>query len=118
MNLFLKATIDSINLHGETYTYTSVATGVYDIETGKSVNTSTNYSVAMYKKHIKASQYNFPNLVGKDSAMFYLANNNLAFAPKPNDKIIDGVSVYVVDSFYEHRAKGSVVLLKIVAVKA
>lgn len=118
MNIFLKATTDAINLHGETYTYTSVSAGIYDIETGKSTNTSADYSVAMYKQHIKATQYNFPNLVGKDSAIFYLANNNLVFEPKPNDKIVDGSNTYIVESVYEHRAKNQVVLLKILAVKA
>lgn len=118
MNLFLKATIDAINQHGETYTYTAVSAGVYNIETGKATNTSVDYDVAMYKKQIRANQYNYPNLIGKESAIFYLANNNLAFLPKPNDSILADGGTYVVDSVYEHRAKNQLVLLKILAVKS
>lgn len=117
-NIFLKASVDAINLHGNSYTFTSVSAGVYNIETGKTTNTSTNYTVAMYKKHLKANQYNYPNLIGKDAALFYLANNSLLFAPKPNDKIVDGSSTYIVDAVYEHRAKNAIVLFKILAVKA
>lgn len=118
MNRFLQATINAINTHGSAYTYTSVGAGVYNIETGTATSTDTTYNMVMYKKHLKATQYNYPSLVGKDTAMFYLANNLLAFTPKANDKIIDGVNTYVVDSFYEHRALGEIALIKILAVKA
>lgn len=118
MNRFLQATINAINTHGSSYTYTSVGAGVYNIETGTATSTDTTYNLVMYKKHLRATQYNYPSLVGKDTAMFYLPNNSLAFVPKTNDKIIDGTSTYIVDSIYEHRALGEIALIKILAVKA
>lgn len=118
MERILRATINAVNTHGSSYTYTSVSAGVYNIETGTSSNTSVNYTVVMYKRHIKATQYNYPSLVGKDTAMFYLANNSLGFEPKANDKIVDGTSTYIVDSVFEHRARGQIALIKILAVKA
>jgi hypothetical protein len=117
MDKYLGITLRAINTHGRTCTYTIVTEGTYNIETGSTTNTETTHTIKMYKRHIRASQYNFPNLIGRDSALFYLANNNLTFLPAPKDKItIDGVT-YTVDSITEHAADGLVILYKILAVK-
>ena len=71
----------------------------------------------MYKRHIRANQYNYPNLIGQDAALFYLANNNLKFTPAIRDKIIVGSRTYVIDNITEHRASGQIALYKILAVK-
>lgn len=118
MDRFLSATISAINRHGSACTYISTSAPVYSIETKKAESTDTEYSVTMYKKHIKANQYNYPNLIGKDAALFYLANNALGFNLKINDKIVHNGSEYTVDSIFEHVAKGSVALFRILAVKA
>lgn len=116
-NNFLAITNQALKQHGKLATYVRVASTLYDIETGKAANTDTNYSVQMYKKHIKASQYNYPNLVGKDSAIFYVSADSIKFIPNVRDKIVfDGVT-YNVDSYMEHSALGQVVLLKIIGVK-
>lgn len=117
MDKYLGITLRAINTHGRNCTYTIVTEGTYNIETGSITNTETAHTIKMYKRHIRASQYNFPNLIGRDSALFYLANNNLSFVPAVKDKItIDGVT-YTVDSITEHAADGLVILYKIVAVK-
>lgn len=117
MDRYLSITLRAINTHGRTCTYTAVTEGTYNIETGSTTNTQTAHVIKMYKRHIRASQYNFPNMIGRDSALFYLANNNLSFVPTATDKItVDGVT-YVVDSVTEHAADGLVILYKIVAVK-
>jgi hypothetical protein len=117
MDKYLAIALKAINTHGKTCSYITVAEGTYNIETGGTTNTETLHSVKMYKKHIRANQYNFPNLIGRDSALFYLANNNLTFIPVPKDKItIDSVT-YTVDSITEHAADGLVILYKILTVK-
>lgn len=116
-NAFLVSTIRQIEKHGQTMTYKTVTEGAYDIETGSTTNTDTSYIVKMYKRHIRANQYNYPNLVGQDAAIFYLANNSLAFTPSVRDKIVVDSKSYVIDNIVEHRANGVIVLYKLLAVK-
>jgi hypothetical protein len=117
MDRYLAITLRAINQHGENCTYTRVTEGTYNIETGSATNTETEHTVRMYKKHIRASQYNFPSMIGRDSALFYLANNNLSFVPEPRDKITIDAVTYTVDSVTEHAADGLVILYKILTVK-
>ncbi len=117
MDRYLAITLRAINQHGKNCIYTVVTEGEYNIETGATTNTQTAYSVKMYKKHIRANQYNFPNMIGKDSAVFYLANNSLTFKPAAQDKITFDSVTYVVDSFTEHAADGAVILYKLLAIK-
>lgn len=117
MDKYLGIVLKAINTHGKTCSYIKVTGGSYNIETGNTTNTETLYSVKMYKKHIRASQYNFPNMIGRDSALFYLANDNLSFVPITTDKItFDGIT-YKIDSVTEHAADSLVILYKILAVK-
>lgn len=113
----LQYTINEINKHGSDCTYVSVAEGVYDIETLSTTNTNTNYTIRMYPQHFTANQYNAPNLVGKETIQFLLANSNLAFTPSVQDKIILSGVTYTVDSIKKHRANGIIVLYKLVSVK-
>lgn len=116
-NAFLASTKNQIDRHGKVMSYVVVTEGVYNIETSATTNTETAYSVKMYKKHIRANQYNFPNLIGRDSALFYLANSKLSFIPAPKDKIIADSITYTVDSVTEHSANGLVILYKILTIK-
>ena len=117
-NRFLLASIDAINRNGIDCSYIKVQTGVYDIETSSVTNTEVSYPVRMYKKHVKTNQYSYPNLIGKNTGLFYLANYQLAFTPYPKDKIIYNNETYIVDSYEEGAAHSQVVLFKIVAVKS
>lgn len=117
MDKYLAIALRAINQHGKTCSYTVVTEGNYNIETGSTTNIETNYSVKMYKKHIRATQYNFPSLVGRDSALFYLANNKLSFIPTAKDKITIDNIVYTIDSITEHSADALVILYKILTVK-
>jgi hypothetical protein len=116
-NAFLVSTIRQIEKHGQTMTYKAVTEGAYNIETGSTTNTDTSYTVKMYKRHIRANQYNYPNLIGQDAATFYLANHKLAFVPSIRDKIIVDSNTYIIDSITEHRADGQIVLYRILAIK-
>jgi hypothetical protein len=117
MDRYLAITSRAINQHGKTCTYTVVTEGAYNIETGATTNTETAHSVKMYKKHVRANQYNFPNMIGRDSAVFYLANNNLSFKPIAQDKITFDSVIYIVESVMEYAADNAVILYKILAVK-
>lgn len=114
-NRFLDASIDAVKRNGLQATYTKVQTGTYNVESGLVTNTETNYTVWMYKKHIKSNQYNFPNLIGKDAGVFYLANDSLAFTPSPKDKILWNGQTYIVDSYEAHMAHNQVVLYRVIA---
>jgi hypothetical protein len=117
MDRYLSITLKAINQHGKSCTYSVVTEGSYNIETGSTTNNETAHTVKMYKKHIRASQYNFPNMIGRDSALFYLANHALTFVPAPKDKITINAVTYTVDSVTEHSADGLVILYKILTVK-
>lgn len=117
-NDFINLTKQALKAHGKLATYIRVSSGVYDIETGKSTNSDTSYSIQMYKKHIRANQYNFPNLVGKDSAIFYVSATDITFVPNMRDKIVFDNVTYTIDSYMEHAAGGQVVLIKLIGVKA
>ena len=117
MDKYLAIASKAIAQHGKTCSYTIVTEGTYNVETGSTTNTEVSHSVKMYKKHIRANQYNFPNMIGRDSALFYLANNNLSFTPSVKDKITIDSITYTVDSITEHAADGLVVLYKILTVK-
>lgn len=114
-NRFLLASIDAIKRNGAQCTYTKVQTGVYNVEVGSVVNSETDYTVWSYKRHVKTSQYAYPNLIGKDVGIFYIANDALAFVPAPKDKILWNGNTYLVDSFEEHMAHNQIVLYRVVA---
>lgn len=116
-NSFLDVTKQYLALHGKLAQYTRTSAGVYDIETGVATNTTLVINVQVYKKHIKTSQYNYPNLIGKDAVVFYLANDALNFLPKSKDKITYDNVEYTVDSFAEHVAMGQTVLYKLLAIR-
>lgn len=116
-NPFLLSTTRMINSHGQSMVYVVVTEGSYNIELGSITNTSTEYTVKMYKKHIRSNQYNYPDLIGKTAAVFYLANNELTFTPAIRDKIRVDNETFEIESIVEHRAKGELVLYKLVGIK-
>lgn len=114
MNQFLLATKQLIALNGESCTYVKVTTGTYNTATGTVTNTETTTAVTVYRKHIKATQYNYPNLIGKDAVLLYLSADSILDVPTVNDKFSFGSDSYTVDSVQEHRAFNEVVLYRIV----
>lgn len=114
-NRFLLASIDAIKRNGAQCTYIQIQTGVYNVEIGSVTNVETPYTVWTYKQHIKTSQYNFPNLIGKDAGTFYIANDALAFVPSVKDKILWDNQTYIVESYTSHMAHNQVVLYKVIA---
>lgn len=115
MNNFNKVVKDAIARHGIMGTYSVQLEGVYDVESGSTTNTTANYSLKMYMKQYIANQYNFPNLIGKESGMFYISAEGLAFVPSTNDYITFNSKIYRVQSVMKHAANGSVILYRLVA---
>jgi hypothetical protein len=118
MNYFLQAVKQVLSEHGALGKYIRVSASVYDIETASSTTTDTTYNVRMYEKHVKTSQFNFPNLIGKQVSMFYIAADSLAFVPSVKDVIEFNGTKFTIDSFSEHVAKGQVIMYKIVAIRS
>lgn len=116
-NAFLISAKRQVDRHGQTMTYSVVSESSYNIETGSTTNTNTDHSVKMYKKHVRANQYNYPSLIGQDAAVFYLVNYNLTFVPSIRDKITVDSKTYVIDNITEHRADGAIVLYKLLAIR-
>lgn len=114
-NEFIQATAYAIDRHGTICTYSVITEGAYNIDTGSTTNTKTDYIQKMYLKHIKASQFNYPNLIGRESAVFYILAYGLAFIPTAKDTITSGTKVFTVDSVQSHQAAGQIVLYRVVA---
>lgn len=114
-NEFIQATAYAIDKHGLLATYSVITEGAYNIDTGSTTNTSADYSLKMYMKHLKTNQFSYPNLVGKTAGMFYILAYNLAFTPSVRDVILYSGKSYVVDSIQSHAAGGQIVLYRVVA---
>ncbi len=117
MGAFLSATKRFLAVNGRNMTYSRITEGSYNVETGTSTNTSSDSTIRIYKKHVRANQYNYPNLVGKDIAEFYILATDLASKPDIRDKITDGTDVYQIDSFRTHEAHQEVILYVALGVK-
>lgn len=114
---FLQVAKNALARQGADLVFASLSAGAYNVELGKPTVTRTEYTVRMYPKQIIANQYNFPALVGKETIMFYLANDGLAFTPKINDEIEYKAKAYKIQNIQEHFADGAIVLYRMVAVR-
>jgi hypothetical protein len=123
MNPFLISAKRLVDRHGKNCTLIKVTEGELNTETMTVSNTETSYTVKMFKNHIKANQFHFPNLVGKDSAEFYLVNTpsgsgcSPSVKPEVKDKINYDNVIYTIDSINENYARGELVLYRLVSVK-
>lgn len=117
MSAFLQAVKDSVYTHGVDITFITVTEGEYNTATGSVVNTEVNTTVKAFPKNVKVSQYNMPNLIGKQVTEFLIVPTDLTVKPNPQDKVIRGGTTYTVDSVREHVAQGELVMLKVVVYK-
>ena len=117
MNPFIQAAKELVYPNGTSITYQSVSDGNYDVETGLTSNTYTDTVITAFPKVFRASQYSYPNLIGKNASEWLVVAPDLPSTPKPLDKILKGAEVHTVETYSEHVAEGEVVLYKIIAVK-
>ena len=116
MNQFEISVLRSIQRHGIACTYKSTTQGTYDPLTDSVNNTEVQSQIKAYKKNVTVTQYNYPNLIGKEVSEFYIPFSSVN-KPKPEDKILVGSETYVVLSNKEHAANQAVLLHIILAVK-
>lgn len=117
MNPFLEAAKRRIYPNGVSITFKSITEGTYNPATGTTTNTETSTVITAFPKRVVATNYNFPNLIGKEVTEFLVVATDLATKPKTLDTITRGTDVYTVDNTKEHVARGEVVIYKILAVK-
>lgn len=116
-NPFLYAAKKCIYPNGVQVTFISVTTGVYNSDTSTVTNTEVSTNLIAFPKNIKATAYNFPNLIGKEMKEYLIVATDLSTAPKPNDKIVQNAITYTAVAIKEHVAQGEIVLYKVSAVK-
>lgn len=92
------------------------STSTYDPSTGTASGTESSITVKSYPKHIKASQYYHPNLIGKDAVMFYLKNQG--FTVENSMQIEYNGKTYIVDSYSESVAFGKVIMYRVLGIRA
>ena len=116
MNQFLKATQEAIARNGVQITYKKKGNSTYNPDTGLVTSTDVDYVITSYPKHIRASQFHYPDLIGKESYMFYIAGEQV-FTPAVADSILFDSFLYKVDSIQKHFAAGVTCLYRVIAVK-
>lgn len=107
-----------INKHGVDIEYVVVTEGGYDVETGTNTNRTVSTVIRSYPKRLNITQFNYPNLIGKQAIEFLVIGGVLTNPPQLNDKIIYDSVEYNVQSFVSIVAYGKVKLLKIMAIKS
>lgn len=117
MSRYLTMTQGMLTKHGKDIIYVSKSTSSYNPTTSTVANTSTNYTIKAYPKHIKANTYNYPDLISKTVVLFYISAN-INFTPKVDDSIQFNSVTYKVHSFQSHDAESETILYRILAVKA
>jgi hypothetical protein len=117
MNRFVISTNRMIDSFGADVMFKHVTIGSFDYDTGSVSSSEVSLTAKAYKRHIDASQYNYPNLVGKDIAEFYAKASVFSSKPSVNDKIVSGTDTYTVQRVSEHGAYGQVILYRFLCVK-
>jgi hypothetical protein len=115
VNAFLISTQRMLQRYGADADYKSLVKGTYNPATDSVVNTETTTKIRTYKKSINVTQFNFPSLIGKDVAEFYVLGS--AVVPKVNDSIVFGTDKYVIQQYKVHMIGPEATLYCLVAVK-
>jgi hypothetical protein len=117
MNLFVISTNRMIDRFGANVTFRRIVNGAYNFDTGAVSSTQVDTTAKAYKRQIEASQYNYPNLIGKEVAEFYAKASLFTEKPTVNDKVVSGTDTYTVQRVSEHGAMGEVILYRLLCVK-
>lgn len=115
MNQFESSASNAILRHGVSCTYKILQVGTYDTATSKVVNTEISKTIIAYKKSVKVNQFSYPNLIGKEVAMFYVLASDVA-SPNVGDHIVFNGKSFKVDSYQSHSASGKVIVHRIIGV--
>lgn len=111
MNPFVVSVHKLINRQGTDHEYSSTVT-TRDNATRDVITTKTTSTFKMWPKQIKATQYNYPNLVGKDVVQFHVGVHD-NFEPKTGD-FVNG---YRITEIVTTMARGEIVFYRLLGVK-
>lgn len=111
MNPFVVSVHKLINRHGTDHEYSRVTT-TRDNATRDVITTKITAMLKMWPKQIKATQYNYPNLIGKDVIQFHVGIHD-DFNPKTGD-FVNG---YRITEVVTTVARGEVVFYRLLGVK-
>jgi len=117
MSPFLQAAKELIYPNGIEVVFKKVIEGVYDPNTSSVVNTETSTTIKSFPKNIKATVYNYPNLVGKEVMEFLVVATDLTSKPDTQDKIVKGSDTFLVERVRENYADGQVIIYQLLGVK-
>ena len=115
MNPFVQAAKELIYPNAETVSVIQVVEGTYSPATGAVTNTETSYSIKAYPKKVKATSYNYPNLVGKEVIEFIIVSSDLSFTPAPTDRILRAGLEYAIEKTFDVSALGDRTITYLVA---
>ena len=118
MNKFLVNTKKHIARHGVDVEFIQTQEGTYDIETSTVINSETTTVIKAYPVAVQVSQYNFPNLIGREVIKFLIAGDALTVKPSPQDKVVYKGNTYSVEQQQDYTALGDVCLQHLIAAKA
>jgi len=110
---FFNASKRAISRQGVDCTYVKVVS-TYDASTGVNSTTSTTQVIKAYPKQEVATQYNYPDLVGKEIISFYIYE----LTPSLNDKIIYKGNTYTVSQIKEYVGGQLICFFKVIGVKS
>lgn len=115
MNDFLIAAKELIYKNGIPVKYKSVTKGVYYTKTSKVANTEEEFQIKAFPKKMNITQYNYPNLIGKDVINFMVWA--LDVNPKVNDYIVHNDLKYIVVEVKPHYAEGTTIFYHVICSK-
>lgn len=115
MNRFILATKKALQLHGVNCQYKTITTGSYDPDTGAVVNAENTTNIRAYPKLIKANQYYYPNLIGKEVVMFYIDPTQVS--PKNDDIVVWDTKRFHVHEVQPYIAGSEIALYRVVGVR-
>jgi len=119
MDAFVVACTRAIARNKFTCTFRSKTSAAYNVETGTTgVSFEDTADVPMFPKHEQATQYHYPDLIGKELIRFYIPYASLdENKVKIRDLIVYDSKTYDIDSFQIHSARGQKILYRILAAK-
>lgn len=117
MNIYLKEAKKNIDREGVEITFIRITAGQYNINTGSVSSTETTTAIKAYPKKYTATQYNYPSLIGKDTAEWLVCASDLNYKPKAQDVIEYNNVRHVVEIVKDVVARCEIVLYKIITVK-
>lgn len=116
MNPFLLSARRALQRNGLDLQYKSNTRTVNPVN-GVPTTTTVTRTVRAYPRHLEATQFNYPSLIGKDAVMFYL-NGDISFKPGSADVIEYDGKQYRISTVQSFSARGQICLYTAIGVSS